>query len=882
MAASPLGNNPQLEALLALLAKGNSVSAAARPASSKLVLGDLGIRNTGPAPMTPEEAAALAMARPQAGGGEAAGGGVDALTSALKGLATPKDQGGNGFADWFKSVFKPDTTPRQAEMPQEYDTRPAPDATSQEGIFDPVKAAAMQRAGEIVLQENAAALPPVGPLPPELAPEVQGPPVPSPLDKFRQSNRDQFGMPGGLPPSGSSAPGTTAQATPPTALEAVAAAAGLPAHALEPGPQDSVVGTPPGRGLAERDQPMTPDQTPGSLPAAIWGLIPEDAPIKQLGKALGGIPVPGLPDFGQLAETWKKNAAGAQGSPPGQSAFSAGPFAKDNAPEAGGNKAAAGQTANAGPAPAFKYRFNQNPAGGVPANAMRDITIGPDGSVSSAAVPAGYINKMVGAESGGDPTAQNKNSSAGGLAQFTDGTWLDTVQQYDPETWRSLGGNKAKVLALKNDPQYHMTMANAFTNGNAEILQGGKLPVTEGNLYAMHFFGRNGGPKVLKASDDTPLEQIVPEAVKANGFLKGKTAGWARQWAEQTINKKGTGAVAGAYGMPGVPDYQSPQLPMPPMMQGPVPVDYSKMLEMMQQAMPKGQQPLSLKEKALNIIAGLASGAAAGRAGDWGSVLAGMGAGAARGAVGALAAERGMTKEDQAAMQAYYSQMAGVYGKTAESGAATTNAQRKTENENNLAIYERNVNQAKLDAQTRNKLNEVKYAIDWKAWEAGQPQVHATDNGISIVTRKPDGGVNIKSQSFKNFDKQWQQMKSMGEVLGKDNPQVQAMVYSQMAQTEGGDIFARRAMLNDLVERGGVQQALGADTYKQLEKEVDKAVPKTKMATDPKGYEKARNERMVDLLFQQMMAGNLPDTWIEQLAKSGHPGAMMLVQGAGS
>jgi hypothetical protein len=46
---------------------------------------------------------------------------------------------------------------------------------------------------------------------------------------------------------------------------------------------------------------------------------------------------------------------------------------------------------------------------------------------------AGYlVDKIASVESGGKADAQNPNSSAGGLGQFIDGTWLDVARRANP------------------------------------------------------------------------------------------------------------------------------------------------------------------------------------------------------------------------------------------------------------------------------------------------------------------------------------------------------------------------------------------------------------------------------------------------------------------
>jgi hypothetical protein len=164
-----------------------------------------------------------------------------------------------------------------------------------------------------------------------------------------------------------------------------------------------------------------------------------------------------------------------------------------------------------------------------------------DGSVGNAI--KSYLPKMFGAEGGSENGGMVPNkagaSSAFGPAQFTDGTWIDTVRENDPATFMRLGGNKGAILSLRTNPTYHNQMAEKFTEGNAKAIPAG-VPINDASLYAMHFFGRGAGPKVLAADASTPISQLVgADAIAANPFLKGMNAGEARSWAANAISKKG-------------------------------------------------------------------------------------------------------------------------------------------------------------------------------------------------------------------------------------------------------------------------------------------------------------------------------------------------------
>ena len=56
-----------------------------------------------------------------------------------------------------------------------------------------------------------------------------------------------------------------------------------------------------------------------------------------------------------------------------------------------------------------------------------------DESSAAAAAIHAVIEQIIRVESDGDPTAKNKRSSATGLGQFLDETWLDMIRAHRPD-----------------------------------------------------------------------------------------------------------------------------------------------------------------------------------------------------------------------------------------------------------------------------------------------------------------------------------------------------------------------------------------------------------------------------------------------------------------
>lgn len=187
---------------------------------------------------------------------------------------------------------------------------------------------------------------------------------------------------------------------------------------------------------------------------------------------------------------------------------------------------------------------------------VRDAEANPSsatGAASRLGVPAAgndavdvVVSKIIGVESGGRANAKNPNSSASGLGQFIDSTWLSTVKKYRPDI--AQGRSNKEILSLKNDPQLGREMTKRYTQENAAELRKSGMPVNPGTLYLAHFAGIGGAKAVLRSADDASLANVLgPAVIKANGFLSGKSAGWLKDWAAKKMgDAKGVPASTGA------------------------------------------------------------------------------------------------------------------------------------------------------------------------------------------------------------------------------------------------------------------------------------------------------------------------------------------------
>ncbi len=129
-----------------------------------------------------------------------------------------------------------------------------------------------------------------------------------------------------------------------------------------------------------------------------------------------------------------------------------------------------------------------------------------------------YLMEKAAAESGFDANAKAKTSSATGLFQFIESTWLGMVKDHGDKYGLSKYADKisddgrvrdskarAEILNLRKDPEIASLMAAEFANGNMDYLQkhvGGDISKTD--LYLAHFLGAGGAAGFLNAMKKNP------------------------------------------------------------------------------------------------------------------------------------------------------------------------------------------------------------------------------------------------------------------------------------------------------------------------------------------------------------------------------------------
>ena len=157
-------------------------------------------------------------------------------------------------------------------------------------------------------------------------------------------------------------------------------------------------------------------------------------------------------------------------------------------------------------------------------------------------------------ESNFNPKASATTSSARGLYQFIDQTWLGTVKEagsqlgygkYADAISKSSSGTyyindpsmRTSVMKLRDDPDAASSMAAVLTQSNSFKLTGkiGRRP-TDSELYMAHFMGVGGAGKLISNAEDNPnasAARLFPNAAAANrSIFYEKGTGRARSVSE--------------------------------------------------------------------------------------------------------------------------------------------------------------------------------------------------------------------------------------------------------------------------------------------------------------------------------------------------------------
>jgi tape measure domain-containing protein len=136
----------------------------------------------------------------------------------------------------------------------------------------------------------------------------------------------------------------------------------------------------------------------------------------------------------------------------------------------------------------------------------------------------GFVDRVVGAESGGDRFAKNPRSSATGVGQFIDSTWIDQFRKEFPREAAAM--SRDAILGLRTNADVSKKLIESYARENAAVLQAAGIAVQgaadEYKLQLAHFLGPQGAANVLKAAPGTAVSSVLgADQIRANPEILG-------------------------------------------------------------------------------------------------------------------------------------------------------------------------------------------------------------------------------------------------------------------------------------------------------------------------------------------------------------------------
>lgn len=180
-----------------------------------------------------------------------------------------------------------------------------------------------------------------------------------------------------------------------------------------------------------------------------------------------------------------------------------------------------------------------------------------------------YLMAQAKLESSFDPDARARTSSASGLYQFIDSTWLATLDRHGAALGLGSAANavttrggryvvadpalRGQIMALRFDPQASALMAGALATDNAAALAPvlGRHP-DAAELYMAHFLGAGGATRFLTELARDPQRSaasLLPGPAAANTAIFYARGGAPRSL--QEVMNLMRSKVAGAMGQSG-------------------------------------------------------------------------------------------------------------------------------------------------------------------------------------------------------------------------------------------------------------------------------------------------------------------------------------------
>lgn len=210
---------------------------------------------------------------------------------------------------------------------------------------------------------------------------------------------------------------------------------------------------------------------------------------------------------------------------------------------------------------------------------------------ASTGIDFDYLLGQAQVESGLNPNARAGTSSATGLYQFLDQSWLGVIKDHGGEYGLSWAANaiqgsagrysvsdpdtRRAILDLRKDPNVSAAMAAEHASDNKAALEGALGRAATGtDLYMAHFLGLGGAKTFLRTMQTSPGASgaaMFPAAARTNRSVfydaggnarslsdiyqrfaakldKGAAAGGATSLASDALDGSGASALAGGFG----------------------------------------------------------------------------------------------------------------------------------------------------------------------------------------------------------------------------------------------------------------------------------------------------------------------------------------------
>ena len=137
-------------------------------------------------------------------------------------------------------------------------------------------------------------------------------------------------------------------------------------------------------------------------------------------------------------------------------------------------------------------------------------------------------------ESNFSSTAKARTSSASGLFQFVEKTWLKAMKTFgwrhghgetaaviaSDNSARVSGQKRAQILGLRNDPYLSAVLAaEMLKKDSTRIAEKIGRPLTRGETYLIHFLGPDDAERFMRTMDEAPhtsAASLLPRPARAN------------------------------------------------------------------------------------------------------------------------------------------------------------------------------------------------------------------------------------------------------------------------------------------------------------------------------------------------------------------------------